>query len=339
MKDTAVKKIRQLGFQWQTQDPFLFCAYHKDDFPAGTAELGPNASLAGRAIGQDFTLKDGWRMYHGSKVPGFPAHPHKGFETVTLVEEGFADHADSLGAAGRFGKGDAQWMTAGKGVMHSEMFPLLNQQERNPLLLFQLWLNLPKANKNVPAHFKMLWSEDIPIYSYSDEKGNKTAIKVIAGQYADAKAPAPNPDSWAADPTNEVAIWTIKMEANATWTLPATGEGINRTLYFYNGSQLTTEGFEIPAGHSLDLWSEKEIQFQNGDQPAELLFLQGKPIAEPVVQHGPFVMNTKQEINEAMQEFQKTQFGGWPWETYESTHAKEKGRFALHADGREEVKG
>lgn len=339
MKNTAIKKIRQLGFQWQTQDPFLFCAYHKDEFPKGNDELGPDAPLTGRNIGQDFTLKDGWRMYHGSKVPGFPAHPHKGFETVTLVEEGFADHSDSLGAAGRFGQGDVQWMTAGKGVMHSEMFPLLNKEEKNPMLLFQLWLNLPKAKKNVPAHFSMLWSESIPVHTEADKEGNKTRIKVIAGQYKDAKAPAPNPDSWAADPENEVAIWTIKMDANAQWTLPATAAGINRSLYFYKGSQLEVEGFEVPEGHSLDLEAESAITFQNGDQPAELLFLQGKPINEPVVQHGPFVMNSNQEIQQAMMEFQRTQFGGWPWPNYEPTHPKERGRFALHADGREEVKG
>ncbi|QDH80999.1 pirin family protein [Echinicola soli] len=339
MKDTAVKKIRQLGFQWQTQDPFLFCAYHLDEFPEGNDDLGPKASLEGRNIGQDFTIKDGWRMYHGSKVPGFPAHPHKGFETVTLVERGFADHSDSLGAAGRFGQGDVQWMTAGKGVMHSEMFPLLNKEEKNPLLLFQLWLNLPKAKKNVPAHFKMLWGETIPVHTEKDENGNQISIKVVAGQYAEAKAPSPNPDSWAADPENHVAIWTIKLAPNAKWTLPATAEGINRSLFFYKGEKLEAEGFEVPEGHSLDLFSEKEITFVNGNQPAELLFLQGKPINEPVVQHGPFVMNSTQEIHQAMTEFQQTQFGGWPWPNHEPTHAKEKGRFAIHADGREEVKG
>ena len=111
---TAIKKIKQLGAQWETQDPFLFCAYHKDLYPKGNDNLGPDASLAGRNLGMDFHLKDGWRMYHGKTVPGFPAHPHRGFETVTIVEEGMADHSDSLGAAGRFGNGDVQWMTAGK---------------------------------------------------------------------------------------------------------------------------------------------------------------------------------------------------------------------------------
>ncbi|MEX2591876.1 MAG: pirin family protein [Anditalea sp.] len=338
MDEPAIIKIKKLGFQWETQDPFLFCAYHKDQYPAGNENLGPQASLAGRNLGQDFTLKDGWRMYHGKDVPGFPAHPHKGFETVTLVEEGFADHSDSLGAAGRFGNGDVQWMTAGKGVMHCEMFPLLEDQKENPLLLFQIWLNLPSSKKSVPAHFKMLWSEDIPVTTVLDERGNKTMVKVVSGKIGDVKGPAPAPDSWASDPGNEVAIWKIKMDPNAIWTIPAIQEGINRSLFFYKGGQLEAEDVKVDEGHAMDLISEKEITLTNGDQSAELLFLQGRPINEPVVQHGPFVMNNNQEIHQAMREYQLTQFGGWPWPSYEHTHPKEKTRFALHADGREEIK-
>lgn len=100
--------------------------------------MGPAASLAGRSIGQDFAPNQPWRMYHGEHVPGFPAHPHRGFETVTIVTKGLVDHSDSLGAAGRFGFGDVQWMTAGKGVQHCEMFPLINQEQDNPLELFQI---------------------------------------------------------------------------------------------------------------------------------------------------------------------------------------------------------
>ncbi|HEY6458978.1 MAG TPA: pirin family protein, partial [Polyangiaceae bacterium] len=111
-----------LGFPWATVDPFLFCAYHDDAYPAGNEALGPAASLAGREMGQDFAGKDGWRMYHGTTVPGFPQHPHRGFETVTIVRRGLIDHSDSLGAAARFGGGDAQWLTAGRGVSHAEMF-------------------------------------------------------------------------------------------------------------------------------------------------------------------------------------------------------------------------
>ncbi|MFN7705454.1 MAG: pirin family protein, partial [Chryseotalea sp.] len=148
-----------LGFPWKTQDPFLFCVHHLDAYPKGNKDFGPDSSyLKNRNIGQDFDPQLPWRMYHGEKVPGFPAHPHRGFETVTIATKGFIDHSDSLGAAGRFGNGDVQWMTAGKGVQHCEMFPLLNQNEDNPLELFQIWLNLPKKDKLANPYFKMLWN-------------------------------------------------------------------------------------------------------------------------------------------------------------------------------------
>jgi len=335
----AIKIIKQLGFQWETQDPFLFCAYHLDHYPQGNEHLGPAASLAGRNIGMDFEPhKDRWNMYHGTTVPGFPAHPHRGFETVTIVEKGLADHSDSLGAAGRFGNGDVQWMTAGKGVQHSEMFPLLHDDKENPLLLFQLWLNLPKKSKMVAPHFKMLWNEDIPIHNLQDDNGKNTSIKIISGDYNTIKAPDAAPDSWAMDPNNHVAIWLITMEGNAVWKLPAAAAQLNRSLYFYSGKEITIEGNKIPVNHSLDLLSDHELYINNGNTTASFLLLQGKPINEPVAQQGPFVMNSPEEIHEAIADFRKTAFGGWPWSSYDHTHPKERGRFALHADGREEIK-
>ncbi|MFP4097146.1 MAG: pirin family protein, partial [Cyclobacteriaceae bacterium] len=100
MSQSKIISIDKLGFPWKTSDPFLFCVHHQDAYPKGDKNMGPQASLAGRNIGQDFGGKDGWSMYHGSKVPGFPAHPHSGFETVTIVRKGLIDHSDSLGAAG-----------------------------------------------------------------------------------------------------------------------------------------------------------------------------------------------------------------------------------------------
>src|SRR5205085_1996887 len=100
---SPILAVKPLGFPWETADPFLFCAYHDDAYPKGNGKLGPAVSLAGRDIGQDFSRKDGWSMYHGDSVPGFPAHPHRGFETVTIVRKGLIDHSDSLGATARFG--------------------------------------------------------------------------------------------------------------------------------------------------------------------------------------------------------------------------------------------
>ncbi|WGK64627.1 pirin family protein [Croceiramulus getboli] len=334
----AILKVKELRAQWETQDPFLFCAYHKDQYPSGNEQLGPSVSVDDRPLGQDFVGKDGWRMYHGSRVPGFPAHPHKGFETVTIVEEGFADHSDSLGAAGRFGNGDVQWMTAGKGVQHSEMFPLLNKNKENPLLLFQIWLNLPARSKQVQPHYKMLWSEDIPMHTEKDDAGKTIQIKLIAGNYKGTKALPPAPDSWAATEKHHVNIWLIEMEASAKFTLPANQALTNRSLFFYEGQELHAEDYTIPVNHGIDLDSDEEFHMQNGNETARFLYLEGQPICEPVAQRGPFVMNTYQEINEAILEYQKTEFGGWPWPTHEPVHQDAQGRFARFADGSEVLK-
>lgn len=338
MTISKIKSVQRLNFPWQTSDPFLFCAYHKDAYPAGNEQMGPQASLVGRSLGQDFNPQFPWRMYHGKTVPGFPSHPHRGFETVTIAAEGLVDHADSLGAAGRFGNGDVQWMTAGKGVQHSEMFPLLDQEKENPLELFQIWLNLPKKNKLVPPHFAMLWEDTIPTYQHTDINGKATAVNIIAGELDGHQAPAPAPDSWAADPHNAVAIWTIEMEAGAEWTLPATTAGINRTLYFYRGGDLLMDGTAIPLSSAVEVDGTQALQIQNGGEQGFLLLLQGRPIGEEVAQYGPFVMNKQHEIQEAINDFQRTGFGGWPWPKQDQVHARERGRFAIHADGKEEVK-
>jgi redox-sensitive bicupin YhaK (pirin superfamily) len=334
-----VKKITHLGFQWDTADPFLFCVHHEDQFPKGNQLMGPDPShFQGRHLGDDFIIKDGFRMYHGKKVPGFPEHPHRGFETVTIVRQGMVDHADSMGASGRYGNGDVQWMTAGKGVQHSEMFPLISQEQENPLELFQIWLNLPKRNKMAVPHFKMLWKEGIPKDVYTDANQRKTTIEVIAGKLNNTKAPAPPPDSWAADVTNEVAIWNIKMEADASWTLPKASAGVNRNLYFYEGTELTLSDTAIPKYSAAELVETESIVLKAGAEEVSILILQGKPIGEPVIQYGPFVMNTKTEINQAFEDYHNTQFGGWPWPRHDQVHDRKLGRFAKHADGLEEVK-
>jgi redox-sensitive bicupin YhaK (pirin superfamily) len=339
MPDNTILRIRPLGFQWETADPFLFCVHHDDRFPAGNEQMGPDASLEGRRLGQDFEGKDGWRMYHGTSVPGFPHHPHRGFETVTIVRRGLIDHSDSLGATARFGNGDVQWLTAGKGVNHSEMFPLLDRQNPNPLELFQIWLNLPKSDKLVDPYFTMFWADRIPRIVERDEAGRSTAITIIAGALGDATPLPPPPNSWASRPESDLAIWTIAMEPGARWRLPAAHAGTNRSLYFFKGSALTVDGQSIPTYSAIDLRPDVEVTIENGPDAADILLLQGRPIGEPVAQHGPFVMNTRDEIQQAFADYQKTRFGGWPWPSDFPVHPREKSRFARHADGREESPG
>ncbi len=327
----VINSIKPLGFPWVTQDPFLFCVFHEDAFPKGDGQLAPAASLEGRNMGQDFVYKDGWNMYHGAKLPGFPAHPHRGFETVTLVNQGWVDHADSLGGEGRYADGDVQWMTAGKGLQHSEMFPLMYEDKKNPLELFQIWLNLPSKNKLVEPHYKMLWSEAVP---QLHEPG--VEVKIIAGKLGDQSALSPPPDSWAADDNNQVAILKIELAANRQWTLPACDAGINRSLYFFKGKQLNVAGEVIKNTCAIEL-SHQSIILKSGDQPISLLLLQGRPINEPIAQMGPFVMNTDEELKQAVRDYQQDQFGGWPWSSKEPNHGAYVGRYARYLDSKDET--
>jgi hypothetical protein len=330
-----VLETRPLGFPWVTTDPFLFCVHHDDAYPRGNEHLGPATSLTGRQIGQDFAGKDGWRMYHGQTVPGFPQHPHRGFETVTIVRRGLIDHSDSLGATARFGAGDTQWLTAGNGIVHAEMFPLVNRNAPNPLELFQIWLNLPAEDKLVPPHFAMLWNQDIPRCVFTDSAARRTEVMLVAGELDGKRPPAPPPRSWAARADTDVAIWTLALEAGATWTLPpASHASTVRMLFFFRGTSLELGSETIRANAAMVVRSDVAIPLAAGLDGCELLLLQGRPIGEPVVQHGPFVMNTRAEIQRAIVDYQATKFGGWPWSSDGPVHAREDGRFAKHIDGR-----
>jgi quercetin 2,3-dioxygenase len=330
-----IVKVSPLGSRWQTADPFLFCVHHIDHFPKGNDELGPAASLAGRAIGADFEGKDGWRMYHGDVVPGFPQHPHRGFETVTIVRTGYIDHSDSLGATARFGMGDVQWLTAGSGVVHSEMFPLLDPGAPNPLELFQIWLNLPARDKLVEPYFTMLWDADIPRLRTTDAQGRSVVVTVIAGALNGVMPLAPPPNSWAARDEAEVAIWSIALADGAAWTVPAAaGLQTARTLYVFAGRALRVGETTVPCPAAITVQASQDVEIHALEGPVEILLLQGRPIAEPVAQYGPFVMNTRSELEEAFADYRRTQFGGWPFEENAPVHPRGQGRFARHADGR-----
>lgn len=340
MSADPVLDVRPLGFPWKTDDPFLFCVHHHDAYPAGNEQLGPAASLAGRDLGQDFAGKDGWSMYHGDVVPGFPQHPHRGFETVTLVRRGYVDHSDSLGATARFGGGDVQWLTAGQGIVHSEMFPLVDPTAPNPLELFQIWLNLPGEDKMVPPHFTMLWHEEIPELVAEEAPGRTTRVRLVAGRLEGTAAPpSPPPRSWASREDTHVAILTIAMDAGATWTLPGGPRALNRTLYFFRGGSLTIGERTFREHAAVRVRSDLPVTLRAGDDTTEILVLQGRPIAQPVMQYGPFVMSSRAQLQQAFEDYQRTKFGGWPFPSDAPTHPRDEVRFAKHADGRVERRG
>ena len=339
MSDSILQTVPLGDPPWPTVDPFLFCVHHVDHYPEGNDRLGPAASLDGRDIGQDFAGIDGWRMYHGSAVPGFPQHPHRGFETVTLARRGYIDHSDSLGATARFGRGDVQWMTAGAGVVHSEMFPLLERDQPNPVELFQIWLNLPRADKAVDPYFTMLWDEEIPRLVVTNDSGVVVGeITVIAGELGDLIPPAPPPNSWAARAESDVAIWVIRLDGSAQWEMPpARGDDTVRVLYVYDG-EVHVDGQRITAPTAVVLRADRSVTIEADDGPAECLLLQGRPIGEPVEKYGPFVMNDRAGIEQAFEDYRRTGFGGWPWPSDDPVHSREARRFARHADGRVETR-
>ena len=314
---------------WPTSDPFLFFVHHNDKYPEANKNMGPNSKLDNRDLGNDFSNIDGWSMYHGKKIPGFPRHPHRGFETITIVEKGLIDHSDSLGFSARYGDGDVQWLTAGDGVQHSEMFPLLNKDSNNEIDFFQIWINLKSDNKRVAPNFSMFWKDEIPKITNLDNKNLKTEIDIIAGCYNNNSAPKPPPNSWASNKDSNVNIWKIKMDANANWKLPKVQKGISRTLYIYKGNGIQINDKIIYPGNMIELFSEDEIFISCLDSETKILLLEAKPIDEPIVKYGPFVMNTRDEISEAFNDYNKTGFGEWVWNDDGPIHGDKYKKFAI----------
>ena len=318
-----------------TLDPFLFCVYHKDQYPQGNQEM--EAPFPGN--GSDFNDEVPYRMYHGSLVPGFPQHPHRGFETITATIDGIIDHADSVGNAGRYGMGDVQWMTAGKGVCHSEMFPLIQMDHDNPTRFFQIWLNLPAEKKMVDPGFAMFWAHQVPKVEL-----DKASVTVWSGTgyFGVETNNNPPPDSWANNPEHDVGVWHIVLQPGGTLQLPPAkkGSSVNRSLFYIEGDaqQMKVDGQLIDRRVVLHVRADAQLQLKlsaDANGPGEFLLLQGRPIQEPVKQYGPFVMNTDAEINQAFADYQRTQFGGWPWPRDDMIFPRDKPRFAL-LNGKEE---
>lgn len=328
-----VLNIEKIQSPLQVRDPFIMAVHHKDHYPKGNEKMEPEYYLPTWNVGQDFNPNQPWRMYHGEKVPGFPYHPHKGFETVTVVLEGFVDHFDSLGSKGRYGQGDVQWMSSGAGALHSEMFPVIAQNTDNPMELFQIWLNLSKEGKKTAPNYKMLWNETIPLIQEQDSNGNKYEIKLVSGKYKNIQSLDPLPDSWAFDRNHHVGIWVIRLSPNAEITIPKVSSTLNRTLYNIEGGAIDIEGQSVNSYYCTQLHGNADIVVKNGSVDSLLLLLEGEPIKEPVVAYGPFVMNSRQEIEQAMNDFRRTEFGGWPWNSSEPVNKLDEGRFASYNNG------
>lgn len=252
-------------------------------------------------------------------------------QTVTATLEGLIDHTDSCGNAGRYGGGDLQWMTAGRGVVHGEMFPLIHSDKPNTLRLFQIWLNLPKKSKMVEPGFAMHWAEHIP-HIVSDD--GKSDVTVWAGSLAgfSKRGLPPPPESYGSKEESDLGIFHVKLSPGGSYTMPPAsgGAGTTRMAYFVEGRGVVIGNKTFTEHCAVTIHAEYDATFSNpSTDEAEILILQGRPIGEPVAQSGPFVMNTQAELQQAYMDYRRTQFGGWPWQEDAVVFQRTKGRFAL----------
>jgi quercetin 2,3-dioxygenase len=225
-------------------------------------------------------------------IAGFPAHPHRGFETVTYMLEGHMLHEDHMGNKGHLRNGDVQWMTAGRGIIHSEM----PQQEFGLMRGFQLWLNLPAAEKMKPAHYRDIPSNDIPVV----ELPMGGSIKVIANSAVINGVVIQGPIQGL---TTEVIYWDIHLPVNCTFN-HALPEAHNSFVYVYEGNIAIGEDQRKLSQGSAGLLSKgDQLSIQALSTNNRFLLISGKPIKEPIVQYGPFVMNTTDEIEQAIQDY------------------------------------
>jgi len=219
-------------------------------------------------------------------VAGFPAHPHRGFETVTYLLDGHMLHQDHLGNRGDLKSGAVQWMTAGRGIIHSEM----PQQENGRMRGFQLWINLPAKEKMKPAGYRDIQPEEIPTVLLADGK-----LKIVAGTYEDTKGPV---QGGSTDPI----YWDIELKPNGKFEAEVRADH-NVYVYPFEGS-LEVADRVLKTHQGGILGSGDAIEVKAGAEGARFLVLAGKPLKEPVVQYGPFVMNTREEIEQAIRDYQ-----------------------------------
>ena len=226
----------------------------------------------------------------GEYIAGFPSHPHRGFNTFTYMLDGHIEHKDSMGNTGNLGPGGAQWMKAASGVIHSEM----PKQENGLMRGFQLWINLPAANKMDTPEYQEYEASAFPVVEMTDYQ-----VKVIIGKFAEASAPI-------VDDVTNVSYLDVQLKPGKPFTpvLPAENRSF---LYVFEGEG-KLDGQNVSTRTFVALADDSQPEFISGEQGARFIVVSGKPINEPIVQYGPFVMNTRDEIDQAMRDFQSNDF-------------------------------
>lgn len=235
---------------------------------------------------------------------GVGTHPHRGFETVTIVYEGEVAHRDSTGAGGTIGPGDVQWMTAASGILHEEYHSDAYAQTGGNFEMVQLWVNLPAKDKLSAPGYQTLLNADIPTVPLPDGAGS---LRVIAGDYSAAHAKAQGP----ARTFTPVNVWDVRLAAGASTELHAQ-PGHTLALVVLHGTVLINGQEVARAGQLVHLDRAGDVVQLEANNDVTLLWLSGEPIEEPVVGYGPFVMNTEDEIAQAMADFRRGHFGQIP---------------------------
>ena len=231
---------------------------------------------------------------------GVGQHPHRGFETVTIVYQGEVSHRDSTGQGGTIGPGDVQWMTAGSGILHEEFHSESFTRSGGTLQMIQLWVNLPAQHKMTPPRYQAILNAEIPTVGLPEQAG---AVRVIAGQIGQHKGPAHT-----FTPMN---VWDLKLNQGG-WTTIAAAEGWNTALIVLSGQIKINDTGVAKDGEMAVLSAQGADLSIQALTDASVLLLSGEPIDEPVMGYGPFVMNTRREIEQAIMDFNNGKFGEMP---------------------------
>ena len=228
---------------------------------------------------------------------GVGDHPHRGFETVTIVYDGEVEHRDSTGAGGVIGAGDVQWMTAGAGILHAEFHSEAYSKRGGPFEMVQLWVNLPAKDKMTPAHYQGITADTIATVALADDAGQ---VRLVAGQLGQSKG--------AAETYTPMHVWDVRLNAGKAASLPQP-EGWTTLLLVQDG-EVIINGQSAHAGQLVTLSHDGGgLELQAAGKNVRLLLLAGEPIDEPVVGYGPFVMNSQAEIRQAIDDFNSGRFG------------------------------
>jgi len=232
-----------------------------------------------------------------SRARGVGVHPHRGFETVTLAWQGSVAHHDSTGAGGIIGPGDVQWMTAASGILHKEYHESAWAKEGGTMHMAQLWVNLPRSEKMRTPGYQPLTAAEMGLVTLDDGAGR---VRIIAGEYAGVKGPART--------ATKITLLDVELSAGGTIRIPSPGRE-NLSVLVMAGAVTVNGDTHAPTNSFVLFKNEGDVATLTASTDAHVLVLGGEPIDEPVVQHGPFVMNTRQEIAQAYQDFQSGKFG------------------------------